>query len=107
MPAATINHLSRILSSAKPEQVEITVAGKLVFVRVVVGSGEAGGAGNIQMVSPMLTHWNCPACGSDYETGGIGVMNLQFVDAPEPASALMLLAGISALGLIYRVNHRG
>jgi hypothetical protein len=58
------------------------------------------GAGNIQLVSPMLTHWTCPACGTDYETGAIGVMNLTFV--PEPSRSLILLAGISMLGLLYR-----
>ena len=62
VPAATINHLSRILGSARPEQVEIAVAGKLIFVRVVVGSGEAGGAGNIQVeLTSRLVEGSYPA----------------------------------------------
>ena len=64
------------------------------------------GAGNIQLVSPMLTHWTCPSCGSDYETGGVGMLNLTFVPVPEPASVFMLVGGISLLGLVYRANHR-
>jgi hypothetical protein len=64
----------------------------------------AGGSGHIQLVSPMLTHWTCPACGTDWETGGIGVMHLEMV--PEPANAIMLAAGISLLGLVYRATHR-
>jgi hypothetical protein len=66
----------------------------------------SGGLGNIQMVSPMLTHWTCPACGTDIETGAIGILNMEFVPVPEPANAMMLVAGISMLGLIYRANHR-
>ncbi len=64
----------------------------------------AGGIGNIQMVSPMLTHWTNPSTGSDYATGGIGVMKLKFV--PEPGSMLLLGAGISLLGLVYRSTRR-
>jgi hypothetical protein len=60
------------------------------------------GAGNIQLVTPMLTHWTCPACGSDYETGAIGVMKLRFIPVPEPGNLLALVAGISLLGLLYR-----
>ena len=64
----------------------------------------AGGAGNIQMVSPMLTHWQTPGAGLDYETGSIGVLTLTF--APEPSSAMLFVAGVSLLGLVYR-NNRG
>ena len=49
VPAVTINHLNRIIGSAKPQQVEICVSAKLIFIRVVIGSGKTGGAGNIQV----------------------------------------------------------
>lgn len=49
IPAATIHHIQRILGGASTQPVEIAFAGKLVFVRVVLDSGEAGGAGNIQV----------------------------------------------------------
>ncbi|MBW2696691.1 MAG: hypothetical protein JRE70_09485 [Deltaproteobacteria bacterium] len=65
----------------------------------------AGGSGHIQLVSPMLTHWTCPACGTDWETAGIGVMHLE-MQVPEPANTIMLAAGISLLGLVYRATHR-
>jgi hypothetical protein len=68
-------------------------------------SRTGAGGGNIQMVSPMLTHWTCPACGTDYETGAVGVLNLEFV--PEPENILMFVSGLSMLGLLYRANHRG
>jgi len=62
VPAATISHLSRILQTAKPEAVEIAIAGKLVFVRVTVASGEAGGAGNIQVeLTSRLVEGSYPA----------------------------------------------
>ena len=74
------------------------------FARTGYNNRTAGGAGNIQMVSPMLTHWKTPAAGLDYETGSIGVMTLKFT--PEPSSAMLLVAGVSLLGLVYR-NNRG
>lgn len=48
LPAATVNHLSRILTAAKPESVELALTDKLLFVRVVV-AGEGGGAGAVQL----------------------------------------------------------
>jgi hypothetical protein len=74
------------------------------FARTGYNNRTPGGAGNIQMVSPMLTHWKTPAAGLDYETGSIGVMTLKFT--PEPSSAMLLVAGVSLLGLVYR-NNRG
>lgn len=65
----------------------------------------AGGAGNIQMVSPMLTHWRTPAAELDYETGSIGVLTLEFV--PEPSHLMLLVGGVSLLGLAYRSSRRG
>lgn len=62
IPAATVSHLNRILGSAKPKQVEIALAGKLIFLRVVVDSGEAGGAGNIQVeLTSRLVEGSYPA----------------------------------------------
>jgi hypothetical protein len=60
------------------------------------------GMGTIQLVTPLLTRWLLP--GSNYETGGVGVMRLQFV--PEPRSWLLLVAGLSTLGLLYRLRGR-
>ena len=58
--------------------------------------------GTIQLVSPLMTQWVGPS--SNYFTGGIGVMRLQF--APEPHEWLMLGAGVSLLGVLYRVKRR-
>jgi len=65
----------------------------------------ASGAGNLQMVSPMLTHWRTPSGDFDYETASIGKLRLTF--APEPSAALILGAGISLLGLLHRAGRRG
>jgi hypothetical protein len=75
------------------------------FARSGYDSRTAGGAGNIQMVSPMLTHWRTPGGGVDYETAAIGVLTLSFT--PEPSSAMLLVAGVSMLGLVYRSSRRG
>ncbi|MDG2335001.1 MAG: hypothetical protein P8Q97_12305 [Myxococcota bacterium] len=70
------------------------------FARSGYDNRTAAGAGNIQLVSPMLTHWRTPAGGVDYETASIGKLTLTF--APEPSSAMLLVAGVSLLGLVYR-----
>jgi hypothetical protein len=73
-----------------------------VLKRTGYDNRTANGAGTIQLVSPALTRWKNPLQGGDYHTGSIGVIKLTFV--PEPGAGLMLVAGISGLGLLYRVN---
>jgi hypothetical protein len=73
------------------------------FARSGYDNRTAMGAGNIQLVSPMLTHWRSPAAGVDYETAAIGKLTLTF--APEPSSAMLLVAGVSLLGLVYRSSR--
>jgi hypothetical protein len=63
-----------------------------------------GGEGKIQLVSPMLTHWRTPAALVDYHTSSIGKLTLTF--APEPTSAMLLVAGVSVLGLVYRAGRK-
>ncbi len=60
------------------------------------------GKGTIQLVTPLLTRWLLP--GSEYETGGIGILRLQFV--PEPGGLLLLVGGLATLGLLYRMRAR-
>ena len=60
------------------------------------------GQGNIQMVTPLLTHW---WGANNIETTSVGILKL-FV--PEPAEWMMLAAGVSMLGLLYRAKrHSG
>jgi len=59
------------------------------------------GKGTIQLVTPILTRWFGYA---DFETGGIGVLRIEFV--PEPQTWMMLVAGASLLGLGYRMRGR-
>jgi hypothetical protein len=60
------------------------------------------GLGTVQMVSPIITKWLQPAV--NFETGGIAVLRIKFV--PEPLNALMLVAGLSLLGVLYRARGR-
>jgi hypothetical protein len=60
------------------------------------------GKGTIQFVTPVLTRWLQPAL--NYETGGIGILKINFM--PEPHSWAMLLAGASLLGVGYRMRGR-
>jgi hypothetical protein len=64
----------------------------------------ANGVGKIQLVSPLLTAWRTP--GFNTETNAVGFLNLEFTVVPEPASWMMLFAGASLLGLIYRAQRR-
>jgi hypothetical protein len=59
------------------------------------------GKGTIQLVSPVLTRWDGYA---DYETGGIGVLRIKFI--PEPQTWVMLVAGVSLLGVATRLRGR-
>ena len=76
------------------------------FPTVLVRSGfdnrNATGMGEIQMVTPMLTRWVWAF--GNYESGDIGKIRLNFT--PEPQEYLMLGAGISLLGLLYRSSRR-
>jgi len=62
----------------------------------------ASGKGTVQLVTPMLTRWLQPA--SNFETGGIGVLRIRFV--PEPQTWAILAAGISLLGVGFRMRGR-
>jgi len=61
-----------------------------------------GAKGTIQMVTPVLTRWLQPAV--NFETGGIGILRIKFV--PEPQTWAMLIAGVSLLGVGYRMRGR-
>ncbi len=56
------------------------------------------GRGTIQLVTPVITRWLQPCC--KFETGGIGILRIKFV--PEPRAWVMLLAGVSCLGVLCR-----
>jgi hypothetical protein len=60
------------------------------------------GQGTIQMVTPVLTRWLQPAL--NFETGGVGILRIKFV--PEPQTWAMLIAGVSLLGVGYRMRGR-
>ena len=52
----------------------------------------------------MLTRWIFLEGEFSYFKGGIGIMRLRFT--PEPHVWMQLGAGLSLLGLLYRVNRR-
>jgi hypothetical protein len=60
------------------------------------------GLGTIQLVSPVLTRWSQPAI--NFETAGIGILRIKFV--PEPQTWVMLVAGVSLLGVGSRLRQR-
>jgi hypothetical protein len=60
------------------------------------------GKGTIQLVTPVLTRWFQPAVA--FETGGVGILRIKFV--PEPQTWAILIAGVSLLGVGYRMRGR-
>jgi hypothetical protein len=79
---------------------------KTVMARAGFDNRDPHGYGDIQMVSPMLTRWisDNPYYQFDYYSGGIGILRLRFV--PEPQVWMLLGAGISLLGILYRASRR-
>ncbi len=69
-----------------------------------VMSGVTNVNGTIQLVTPIITRRLVSAAGFDFETGGIGILRIKFV--PEPQTWALLIAGISLLGVGYRVRGR-
>jgi hypothetical protein len=59
------------------------------------------GKGTIQLVSPIITRWFGY---TDYETAGVAILRIKFV--PEPQTWAILLAGVSLLGVGYRMRGR-
>lgn len=57
---------------------------------------------NIQLVTPLLSHWIGP--GFQTHTGQIGILKLTIT--PEPEAMLLLAAGAGLLALLYRVQRR-
>lgn len=62
----------------------------------------SGGAGKIQLVSPIITRWLQPSL--NFETSGIGILKLEF--APEPGVLAMLAGGLSLLVVLFRARGR-
>jgi len=76
---------------------------KTVIQRKGYDNRTSGGVGTVQLVSPALTHWLQPA--ANYDTGGVAVLRLRFL--PEPGSAVLMVAGLSLLGVLYRWRGPG
>jgi hypothetical protein len=62
---------------------------------------DSQGFGNIQLVTPTLTHWLSP--GWNTHTAQIGMLTLS---VPEPGAVLLLAAGGGVLGLLYWTSRR-
>jgi hypothetical protein len=84
------------------------VGGPMVTVMARAGFDhrDPHGYGEIQMVSPMLTRWISSYRNRTrvYHSGGIGILKLRFT--PEPQLWMLLGAGLSLLGLLYRAKRR-
>jgi len=77
-------------------------ANPTVFRESGYDSTTAGGARNIQLVTPQLVH--IIGAGFSTHTGQIALLNL--VITPEPGKLFLLAAGGGVLALLYWTNHR-
>jgi hypothetical protein len=87
--------------------VTVTAAGRgphktVHYARGYDNRTPTSGKGTIQMVSPVLTRWLQPAV--NFETGGIAILRIKFV--PEPQAWVMLIVGVSLLGVGARMRGR-
>jgi hypothetical protein len=73
-----------------------------VMARAGFDNRDAHGYGDIQMVAPQITRWIYGS--TSYPTGSVAIFQLKV--APEPHEWMMLGAGLSMLGLLYRANRR-
>ena len=71
------------------------------FAEAVAEFLTAGGKGNIQLVTPTLTHWLSP--GWNTHSAQLGILTIQ---VPEPGAVLLLAAGGCVLGLLFWVSRR-
>ena len=91
---------------------DVTVYAKTSYFTTIVRRGgfdTTTGTGttkvrNLQLVTPVLTHWQGPIV--NLHTGHIGVLNLQLTAAPEPSAVLLLAAGGGVLALLYRFKRK-
>jgi hypothetical protein len=60
------------------------------------------GIGTVQLVSPILTQWLGPTPATELETGGVAILQLEFLAVPEPSVLLGMLSGLSLLAVLYR-----
>jgi hypothetical protein len=87
-------------------EVTVTATGrgpnKTIERRAGYDNRTAGGKGAVQLVTPVITRWNQPSL--NFETGGVGILRLEFV--PEPGKWMLLVAGLSTLAVVYRARRR-
>ena len=70
-----------------------------VAIRKGYDNRNASGIGKVQLVSPILTQWIGNTEETMLETGGVAVMQIEFL--PEPGVLLGLLSGLSLLAVLY------
>jgi hypothetical protein len=72
------------------------------YHRRVGFDNRSAGIGTVQMVSPILTQWLGPTPATKLETGGVAILQIEFLAVPEPSVLLGMLSGLSLLAVLYR-----
>jgi len=102
VPAVTVNHLHRILTSTRPEAVQIAVAARLVFARILLGAG--GPALEVELTS-RLVEGAFPPYRNALPARAVNAVGF---DAGELASAVRrtaLMTSSTSRGIILTLSH--
>jgi hypothetical protein len=85
--------------------VTVTATGRgphKTFVKREGFDNRVSGIGTVQLVSPILTQWLGQTPAQQFETGGVAVLQIEFV--PEPVVLVGMFSGICLLGVLYRAR---
>ena len=105
IPAVTINHVNRILSSNAKNNVDVSVQKKLIFVRSSIGGGE-GGSGSIQIeLSSRLVEGSYPAYRNAIAVQGLSKVTFKTKDLLSGVRRAALMTSAASRGIVVQLNN--
>lgn len=104
IPAVTINHISRILSSNAQSDVDVSVQKKLIFVRSTIGGGE-GGSGSIQIeLSSRLVEGSYPAYRNAIAANSVSQVTFKTKDLLSGVRRTALMTSAASRGIVVQLQ---
>ena len=103
IPAITINHMSRLLSSNAQNDVDLSVQKKLIFIRTSIGGGE-GGSGSIQIeLSSRLVEGSYPAYRNAIAANCIAKVSFKTKDLLSGVRRTALMTSAASRGIVLQI----
>ncbi len=104
IPAITVNHVNRILSSNAKNDVELSVQKKIVFIRSTIGGGD-GGSGSIQIeLSSRLVEGSYPAYRNAISTSGQSKVTFKTKDLLSGVRRTALMTSAASRGIVVQLE---